>query len=350
MGYGQATPELRGGLIGMLPWLFLHFAIGLVGTWMARRYAIRRDLIDHPGERRSHEVPTPRGGGIAIVVALLVAACVIGWRSPQQIVLVAGFVVGLLLVAGIGMADDHSPLSPWIRLGVQAVAAGIFAVAIAGASGDLRTALISFVAIIVLTNVWNFMDGINGIATSQAFLVAAGLAFVVGGNWAWMALALAAACLGFLPFNFPKARIFLGDVGSCALGFTLAALLTAALLSKRTPGTLLLLPISAFLVDSGLTLLRRMRKGERWWTAHAQHAYQRWASAAGTHTTVTLLYAGWTIASWLLAWWLASKTEGQMTVWSGLWFTMAAVCWVWLQHSHGVGSGSRTATIGRGKE
>jgi UDP-N-acetylmuramyl pentapeptide phosphotransferase/UDP-N-acetylglucosamine-1-phosphate transferase len=211
----------------MLYWLALHFAIGLTGTWLARRYAIRRELIDHPGERRSHDVPTPRGGGIAIVIALLVAACVLGWRNPQQIVLIAGFTTGLLLVAGIGMVDDHKPLSPWLRLGVHAVAAATFALAVAGASGDLMTSLIAFVAVMVLTNVWNFMDGINGIAATQAALVAGGLVLVIGGTWGWMALALMAACLGFLPFNFPKARIFLGDVGSGALGFAVAAFIVS---------------------------------------------------------------------------------------------------------------------------
>lgn len=318
----------------MLPWLLLHFTIGLLGTWMARKYAIRRELIDHPGERRSHDVPTPRGGGIAIVVALLVAACVLGWRSPQQIVLVAGFVVGLVLIAGVGLIDDHRPLSPWLRLGVQAVAAGIFALAVAGTWGDLAMALVAFAAVMALANIWNFMDGINGIAASQAALLGLGLAFIVTGYWGWIALALVAACLGFLPFNFPRARIFLGDVGSGALGFALAALLLMALKTGSFPGGLLLLPLSAFLVDSGLTLLRRLLRRERWWTSHAQHAYQRWAAGAGTHTTVTLAYAGWTGAGWLAAWGLARSAEGQMqlAVWCALWLALTVTLWAWLQH------------------
>lgn len=323
----------------MLYWLVLHFAIGLTGTWLARRYAIRHELIDQPGERRSHGIPTPRGGGIAIVIALLVSACVLGWRNPQQIVPIAGFTVGLLLVAAVGMVDDHRPLSPWLRLVVQTLAAAIFAMAMAGASGDLLTALIAFIAVMVLTNVWNFMDGINGIATTQAVLVIAGLILMLGGIWGWIALALIAACMGFLPFNFPKARVFLGDVGSGALGFAVAALLVAAMTTGRFPGVLLLLPLSAFLVDSGLTLLRRVARGERWWNPHAQHAYQRWAAGVGSHTTVTLMYAGWTAASWLFAWWLAPKAEGRMVLWCTVWFIMAAGSWAWLQHSQGIGSG-----------
>lgn len=326
----------------MLYWLALHFIIGLAGTWLARRYAIRQELIDHPGERRSHDAPTPRGGGIAIVIALLVAACVLGWRNPQQIILIAGFVIGLLLVAGVGMVDDHKPLSPWLRLGVQALAAAIYALAVAGTSGDLTTALIAFAAVMGLANIWNFMDGINGIAVTQAALIAGGLVLVIGGSWAWVALAMVAACLGFLPFNFPTARIFLGDVGSGALGFTVAALLTIALMEGRLFAPLLLLPLSAFLVDSGLTLLRRVFRKERWWTPHRQHAYQVRA-ASSSHMIVTFMYAGWTVAGWLLAWWLAPKREEQVVLWCMVWFTMAVGSWAWLQRSHEIGTGPRTA-------
>jgi UDP-N-acetylmuramyl pentapeptide phosphotransferase/UDP-N-acetylglucosamine-1-phosphate transferase len=195
----------------------------------------------------------------------------------------------------------------------------------------------------VLTNVWNFMDGINGIATIQAALVAGGLVLVVGGVWTWVALALIAACLGFLPFNFPKARIFLGDVGSSALGFAIATLLAVALLDGRVFAPLLLLPLSAFLVDSGMTLVRRIAKRERWWTPHAQHAYQRWASTSGSHAIVTFMYAGWTAAASVLAWWLAEKTEGQVVLYCLVWFTMAAASWARLQRSREVGSGPQAA-------
>lgn len=315
----------------MLAWLVLHFAIAVAGTWLARRYALHSRLIDHPGERRSHEDPTPRGGGVAIVVAVLVAACVLGWRQPQHIVLLGAFTLGLALVAAIGLIDDHRPLSPWLRLGVQSVAAGILALGVAGTWGEWPLALIAFAATMVLTNVWNFMDGINGIAASQAALVAAGLAVVVGGVWAWLALALVAACVGFLPFNFPRARIFLGDVGSGTLGFALAALLVIAFAGQRVPWPLLLIPLSAFLVDGGLTLSRRVLRGERWWTPHAQHAYQRWAARIGTHATVTLAYAGWTITGLSLARWLQPATERHAAIFALVWLGVTSMLWVRLQ-------------------
>lgn len=315
----------------MTLWLLVHFAIGLAGTWAARQYALRRELIDHPGERRSHSVPTPRGGGVAIVVALLVATCVLGWRYPQQVVFFAGFAVGLVLVAGIGLLDDHRPLSPWLRLIVQAVAAAIFALAVAATWGRLPLALLAFALVMVLANIWNFMDGINGIAASQAALLGLGLAFVLGGAWGWLALALAAGCLGFLPFNFPRARIFLGDVGSGALGFALAALLSVAASDPGYGGPVLLIPLSAFVVDSGLTLARRVFRKEPWWRSHAQHAYQRWAASAGNHTVVTLMYAGWTVAGWGMVWWLAHMEGRHAVLWCLLWVTVSTLIWICLQ-------------------
>jgi UDP-N-acetylmuramyl pentapeptide phosphotransferase/UDP-N-acetylglucosamine-1-phosphate transferase len=237
-----------------------------------------------------------------------------------------------------------------LRLLVQALAAAVFALAVAGVWGDLLAAMVAFIAVMALTNIWNFMDGINGIAASQATLVAAGLALLLGGTWGWLALALAAACLGFLPFNFPKARVFLGDVGSGALGFALAALLVVTWKRSDIPMPLLLLPLSAFLVDSGLTLLRRVVRGERWWAAHAQHAYQRWASRLGNHTPVTLAYAGWCAAGWLLAWWLAPKTESAMMTGWAIWFATTAVLWSLLQYFNPLSEGPQQPAIGKEKE
>lgn len=279
----------------MLAWLILYAAIGGAGTWLARRYALQRNLLDHPGERRSHQVATPRGGGIAIVVALLVAAVALGVRDPAQRNLLAGFVAGLLLVAGAGLVDDHHPLSPWLRLGVHALAGLVFAGAVHAVFGDPWLSVLAVALVLVLTNVWNFMDGINGIAASQALLLGLALAWVSAGAWGLLASAMAAACAGFMPYNFPAARIFLGDVGSGAIGFSIAAMATVCVAYAPAPSLLLALPLSAFLVDAGLTLLRRLVNGERWWTAHAQHAYQVWARQAG-HAKVTLAYAGWSAA------------------------------------------------------
>lgn len=286
------------GPIGWLGWALLHFGIGFAGTWLARGYALRHQLIDHPGARRSHDVATPRGGGIAIVASLLLASgCAIA-ITPAHAAFLGAFITGLILVAGVGWADDHRPLSPWWRLVVQGVAATLLAWGTWHQSGNLPAAAVAFVAAMVLINVWNFMDGIDALAASQALLVALGYGVAAGGGATLvLAVALVAACAGFLPFNLPKARIFLGDVGSGALGYALAALaiLVAGRNGRLAP--LLLLPTAAFLIDASLTLLERMAQGQRWWLPHTQHIYQRWAQRMRRHGMVTLAYGIWTAIS-----------------------------------------------------
>lgn len=314
----------------MLWWWLLHAALAVVGTGLARRYALARRLLDQPGARRSHSTATPRGGGIAIVVALLVAALALAIRDPQQRTLMVAFAVGLVLVAGIGMVDDHRPLSPWLRLCVHALAAAVFAAALVLAGGGAAMAIVAFVTIVALTNIWNFMDGIDGIAASQAMLLGLVLTMVAGGSWGLLGAALAAACLGFLPWNFPWARIFLGDVGSGAIGFAIAAVSAVATARQGPIALLLLLPLSAFLIDAGLTLSRRFLRGEPWWTAHTQHAYQVWARRVG-HRRVTLAFAGWTMAGGGLLWWLRGGAPEFIGATVLAWYTSGAVAWWVLQ-------------------
>jgi UDP-N-acetylmuramyl pentapeptide phosphotransferase/UDP-N-acetylglucosamine-1-phosphate transferase len=327
------------GLAAGAVWLALHFGIGFSGTWMARRYALRRNLLDQPGERRSHVVATPRGGGIAIVASWLVALAIIAAQAPELVAPLAATAAGLLLVAAIGWVDDHRPLSPWWRLGVHALAAGLLAWAVLAVGGSAVQAAVAFLAALVLVNVWNFMDGIDGLAASQALLVAIGYAALTGaGVVVWLALALAAGIAGFLPFNLPLARIFLGDVGSGALGYAIAVLLAATWLQTGhgISPWLLLLPVSVFLVDASLTLAGRMLRRERWWEPHVQHAYQSWARGIGRHGPVTLAYAlataGLVTAMLILRSFPAPVTIGMIAT---AWLAGGAI-WVWLQRRYRV--------------
>lgn len=314
----------------MLLWLTLYAGIGAVGTVLARRYALQRNLLDHPGDRRSHHVPTPRGGGVAIVSALLIAVISLAVRDPVQRMLLAGFGIGLVLVAGVGLVDDHRPLSPWLRLAVHALAGLVFAGAIYLAIGDLRLSLLAVVLVLVLTNVWNFMDGINGIAASQALLLGVALALLLDGSWRLLAAALVAACIGFLPFNFPAARVFLGDVGSGAIGFSIAAMVVVCAALDGVASTWLLLPLSAFLLDAGITLSRRFVNGERWWTPHTRHAYQAWARRSG-HTKVTLVYAGWSATGVIVMAFFSKASMPFILCVCVAWYVAGALAWTQLQ-------------------
>ena len=290
-----------------LPWLVAVALAAAAGAWLARAHALRRGLLDLPGDRRSHVLPTPRGGGIGIVVAWTLACAALGMRAGLPVPLALAAVFGMLLVGGVGYVDDHRPLSPWWRLATHVLAGTGLALGAWWAGGGPWPALFALVGVPVLVNVWNFMDGIDGLATSQAALVALGYALLASGPEAAMpALLLVAACLGFLPFNFPRARIFLGDVGSGALGFALAVvvvLLLAGSPGSGAPELLLLafLPASAFLIDAALTLGWRMVRREQWWTAHVEHAYQRLAARSGSHVPVTIAYAAWTLVTVAMA-------------------------------------------------
>lgn len=285
--------------MGTTRWIAVFFLVAFAGTWLARRYAIWRQLLDQPGDRRSHSTPTPRGGGISIVVAMLLAIGYLASREPSIALALHAIAGGLGLVAGIGWVDDHRPLPPLLRLVVQAVAALLLGWAVLAMGGDWAAASLSAAMALILVNVWNFMDGIDGLAASQAMLVALAYGFLANsGSPTWLAMAFAGACLGFLPFNVPRARIFLGDVGSGALGYVVATLVawTVFLPHAGWRAAAMLLPLSAFLIDASLTLLMRIFGRQRWWLPHTEHAYQHWARRRQGHGVVTLAYAGWTVA------------------------------------------------------
>lgn len=274
------------------PWLAL-LALALVSavlTWLARRYALRRQLLDHPGERRSHHVATPRGGGIAIVVTALVGLAAGALLYPAAAAHLAIFAAGLVLVAGIGWWDDHRPLPAVRRLLVHMLASVLLAGLVWQATGNALQAVLLFLVATALVNLWNFMDGINGIASGYALVGALGLAAVMPMPFALLAVVVAAGCLGFLPFNFPRARIFMGDVGSGALGYLMAALAGLASVVTSIHWLALLIPLSAFIVDAGFTLSSRMLSGQRWMEPHTQHVYQRAVKAGWSHTQVTGVY------------------------------------------------------------
>nr|WP_255692023.1 hypothetical protein [Luteimonas sp. XNQY3] len=236
---------------------------------------------------------------------------------------------GLALVAAVGWIDDHRPLSPWGRLAVHILAAAMLAIGVAWTGQPVWWAIAVFALALGLVNVWNFMDGINGLASTQAILVALGclLLGLLGGG-ALLACIVAAACAGFLPFNVPRARIFLGDVGSGALGFLVACLIALAPAPDPVVSLLWLLPLSAFLIDAALTLLSRIIRGERWWTPHVQHVYQRCVQAGHAHAVVTCGYAAWTLLSILVAVSMAGAPQPVIIGAFATWYLLGVAIWL----------------------
>lgn len=294
---------------GIVP---LALVVSAVATEAAIRYAQHRQMLDQPGGRRVHSLPTPRGGGIGIVVAALLVV----WFALPIPSLVVPWAVALALVAGVGWWDDHRPLSALWRLVAHLVAAlvvfwpNIPALLTFGAMMQpaLQVQLLIYVvlAVAVLSTVWsvnlhNFVDGINGFLAAQATwtfvaLGCIGHAYLVP-RLGWVPYGFAAATLAFLPFNFPRARVFMGDVGSGALGLLIAATIWLPALSTLEPRwlTLGLIVVSAAAVDATATLLSRMLSGRRWYSAHREHLYQWLVRSGRSHARVVGYYMAWNL-------------------------------------------------------
>ncbi|MBM4331187.1 MAG: glycosyltransferase family 4 protein [Deltaproteobacteria bacterium] len=291
----------------LLLWLFVAALIltmiaGFPAYWLLKRI----EVIDQPNRRSSHDRPTVKGGGIAILGVVLLLGGWIACRSQSSVLAV--LLVGASILAVISMQDDIRGLPVIVRFVFHFIAA-IMAILVLDVLGwtlamspvygkVVLTIFIIGLSILWIagyTNAFNFMDGIDGIAAGQAALTGLGTALVGGvatGKWEHPAvlfsLVLAGAALGFLPHNFPKARMFMGDVGSAPLGFLLAALV---LWLASEFGLWILIPLTLlhtnFILDTGITLIRRIYRGERFYEAHREHFYQRLVRSGKSHVFVT---------------------------------------------------------------
>lgn len=305
----------------------LVFFGSIVGVRLLINWTVRKQILDIPNERSSHFQPTPRGGGLIIVVAVLVASLAywIIMRDSTRfpIFALSAYLAGAIVIAFTSWQDDLHPLPNWLRFGVHTGAALLAIVGI-GYWISLRIPLLGSVNVgwwgipltllwvVGLTNAYNFMDGIDGLAGGQGTIAGFGWALL-----AWhfqepflvaFALYLVASTTGFLIFNWPPARIFMGDVGSAFFGYTFAVLpLLLAPSEDRLPFAALVL-VWPFVFDTGFTLLRRLRRREKIFEAHRSHIYQRLVVSGYTHRDVTLLYLALASLNVLLAWWWVRDT------------------------------------------
>ena len=315
-------------------------------SWLATLSVLRllrnRGVLDIPNERSSHSSPTPRGGGIA-VASVLLAVWLVFWLNSAGDAATHHF--WIILAAGAALAliswidDVRGDLPAILRLGAQAIAvgAGLFALPVGGAvfqgalPPELDLALSGLIWLWFL-NLFNFMDGIDGMAGSQTASAGLGLfALAVicpaAAGFGAYGLALAAVALGFLPWNWQPARIFLGDVGSIPLGFAIGWLLLSLATFGLWQAALLL--VLYFVADASFTLVRRLTRGERIWRAHHKHYYQVAVADGRSHahvvsavTAVNLLLAGLALATSLSA----AFAWGALGV--GLLLTAALLCYL----------------------
>ena len=250
----------------------LAATLGALGAFLVSRFGRRLGLIDRPTPRSSHTRETPKGGGIGITAAFLVTAVVLGFP--------VAFWLPLAVLSGLALRGDQVEISPRLRLPAQFILAGVLVVGTgAGAFRDLPGGWLSLfwvVFIVGTANFFNFMDGINGIAGISGAVGFGLLAFATHRGQpeaALLAACLALACVGFLPFNLPRARVFMGDAGSILLGAAFAGLVC---LTSRSWVDLLCRAafLFPFYCDELTTMAVRLRAGEDLTRPHRRHVYQ----------------------------------------------------------------------------
>lgn len=286
----------------------LGFTVSLGCTWLLTRARMSGWVTDHPNHRSLHDTPIPRTGGLAILAALVTCGAVPWITSGGHIERSAVLLVcGAGLVAAVSLADDIRGVGAGLRVVTHLVAASLVVAAglrldridlpigsleLPGILGIATTVL--FVAWMI--NLYNFMDGIDGVAGGMGvvgFGTVAGLAFIAGdATMQTSSLCVAAACAAFLVFNYPPARIFLGDAGSTTLGYLAAVVIVGAASRGSVPVWIGVLIFAPFVVDASITLARRVLRGERFWEAHHSHYYQRLARSGWGHGPVARLEYG----------------------------------------------------------
>ena len=330
-------------------WLLLMLgvvALSALATRASIGYAHRRQMLDLPGQRRSHQLPTPRGGGVGIVLGVvfgLLALYAFG-AELHTFKALLWLLASIGLVALVGWIDDHRGLRASIRFVAHCLAALLLGwpalEMLSGFVGNpalpwvVLGALVAGGAVVWSINLHNFMDGINGLLASQALFVFIALAIIcahAGRDFEAQVIGLfAAATLGFLPFNFPRARVFMGDVGSGVLGLLVAVAIGWQI--AAVPGVFEcgLIAASAFMVDSTATLLSRMFSGRRWYSAHREHLYQWLVRSGFTHSQVTTLYIGWNlvVVTPALFWLCRAEGSADGAVALAMVYTLAILTWL----------------------
>ena len=293
--------------MGTVAGLVVPFVVALAVAAALRGSTFARRLDDRPNERSLHRDPTPRVGGLALLAGALPVAA---WHGTPTIAILLGCAVVLALVSWV---DDLRGLPVEVRLPAHGVAAAVAVLAMAppgtepawGALASVAAAI----AIAWMTNLFNFMDGADGLAGGMAAIGFGTLAIVA---WdagatplAWSAAALASASVGFLAFNLPPARVFMGDAGSIPLGFLAGALGALGAAESAWPWGFPAAVFSPFIVDATVTVLRRAARGRRIWRAHREHAYQRlvlggWSKRRLAACAYALMFAVAASACWAL--------------------------------------------------
>jgi Fuc2NAc and GlcNAc transferase len=288
--------------------LLCAFILTMLSTHLFRRYALKNNVMDIPNARSSHTLPTPRGGGISVVIIYCLALVFLILFSTKNLSdgvdlsSCFGLLLGGGLVAVIGFWDDHQSIPAKWRFLAHLVAAGVIMglvtlpkeVNLLG--WNIVPGILAYpffiLMLIWLLNLYNFMDGIDGLASVEVITVLLGASMILAVNHSWsfifIQLLLVASVFGFLVFNWPPAKIFMGDACSGFLGFVIGVLALSSSASGSINLWSWLILLGVFVVDATVTLVRRVNRGDTWHEAHRSHAYQILSRKFNSHKKVTL--------------------------------------------------------------
>ena len=330
-------------LAGLMSWLVCLRLVHTTGR-----------LLDLPNERSLHEQPTPRGGGLGILAGIALALLIL---EPGSVPF--GLLLLTLLLGALSFLDDLYGLSALLRFMGHGIVAGLAVFLGLGLSqlqlpGMVMSlpgwlgAILAWLLLVWMTNLYNFMDGMDGFAGGMAVIGfgALGLLGWQAGDtdFALVCAVVVAASAGFLWFNFPPARLFMGDVGSAALGFLAGALMLWGARRGLFPLWIGLLVFSPFVVDATVTLVRRLLRGERVWQAHRSHCYQRLARSGWGHRSTVLAEYGLMLACAATALWVHGRDPAMQWGAIGLWCIVYALLMLWVERRNPFpGDGSRRA-------
>jgi len=277
--------------------LVVCFIFSVAVTGLLQKYALKHSLIDVPNERSSHSIPTPRGGGLSIVIPVLFCVAVLFLVGQLQKEIAIALGIGCLLVSIIGWVDDHKHVPALWRAIIYGIAAGL-AMYFLGVFNHFQLGAFHLLPVLIgsalaviwvmwMTNLYNFMDGTDGLAAIQAICVGflAGILFWVEGQYgvAMVCFVILVSSCGFLFWNWPPAKIFMGDVGSCSLGFCFGVLAVVGEIQETVSFPVFFILLSIFICDAAFTLLMRIFANEKWYQAHKSHAYQRLVQMGASH-------------------------------------------------------------------
>jgi UDP-GlcNAc:undecaprenyl-phosphate GlcNAc-1-phosphate transferase len=291
----------------------------------------RLRIMDVPNQRSSHKAPTPKSGGISIVATFLIGVAALFIFADKTMIrsdYFLGFVVSAVLIAAIGFYDDIKNKPFTIKLATQVIAVAVVLVCglvvdelsipfVGVVSLGIWAYLVSFVWILGLTNAYNFMDGIDGLAAGIAVIVSVffcAITFSQGSTFVYITgYTILAGSLGFLFYNFPPARIFMGDVGSAFLGFVFAVLAIIAARYDRSHTSFLVMPLLllGFIYDTFFTFVRRLLRGDQVFHAHRTHLYQLFSRLGYSQRSVTLVHYGMCVLQGVAAAWMVAIPGGQ---------------------------------------